>query len=68
MNAHEAALLAWQIEAKLCIPIHHLLWDTNEYEEATLDPNLFAQTYAKLGGNGRVLLPEVGKEIVIGAA
>ncbi len=68
MNAHEAALLAWQIEAKLCIPIHHLLWDRNDYEDATLDPNLFAQTSAKLGGKGRVLLPEIGKEIVIAAS
>lgn len=67
MNAHEAALLAWQIEARICIPTHHVLWDVFPYPEATLDANLFAQTYQKLEGKGRVVLPEVGKEIVIGA-
>ena len=68
MNAHEAALLAWQIEAKTAIPIHHVLWDSNSYEEATLDPNLFADTFAKLSGTGRAILPEVGQEIIIGGA
>jgi len=66
MNAHEAALLAWQIGAKTAIPIHHILWDTNPYEDATLDPNLFVDTYQNLGGKGRVVLPQVGEEIVIG--
>ena len=67
MNAHEAALLCWQIGARLSVPIHHLLWDKNEDVNATLDPNLFAQTYRNLGGQGRVIAPQVGEEIVIGS-
>jgi L-ascorbate 6-phosphate lactonase len=63
MNAHEAALMAWQLKAKSLIPHHHLLWSRPPekipaYE--TLDPNLFAATYAKLGGPAKVLLPAVG--------
>ena len=65
MNAHEAALLAWQIEARLVVPMHHLLWHKPEDAEATLDPKLLAQTYRKLGGAGRVVAPDVGEEIVI---
>lgn len=60
MDAHEAALLAWQLGASTAIPMHHLLWAGNSYSAATLDPQLFAETYRKLGGEGRVVLPEVG--------
>lgn len=64
MNAHEAALLAWQLGAQTVIPMHHILWDRNiGGDEATLDPQLFADTYRKLGGSGRVVLPEIGAEI-----
>ncbi|HVF11430.1 MAG TPA: MBL fold metallo-hydrolase [Abditibacteriaceae bacterium] len=64
MNAHEAALLCWQLGAKTVIPHHHLLWASNPGgEDATWDPNLFAQTYANLGGAGRVMLPEIGVEM-----
>lgn len=64
MNAHEAALLAWQLGAKIVIPMHHLLWDGNPGgPEATLDPTLFEETYRKLGGSGRVVLPDVGGAI-----
>jgi L-ascorbate 6-phosphate lactonase len=64
MNAHEAALLAWQLGVSVAIPMHHLLWDHNPGgDEATLDPQLFAGTYKKLGGIGRVVLPEIGCEI-----
>jgi len=64
MNAHEAALLAWQLEATTVIPMHHLLWAGNAGgPEATLDPALFEETYRKLGGTGRVVLPEVGGAI-----
>jgi L-ascorbate 6-phosphate lactonase len=61
MNAHEAALLAWQLDARTLIPHHHLLWAREKipaYE--TLDPNLFADTYRKLGGAAKVILPTVG--------
>jgi L-ascorbate 6-phosphate lactonase len=64
MNAHEAALLAWQLNVAIAIPMHHYLWDKNlGGEDATLDPQTFAGTYAKLGGAGRVIVPEVGGEI-----
>ena len=63
MNAHEAALLAWQLNARSVIPHHHILWSRPAdkipaYE--TLDANLFADTYRKLGGKAQVLLPPVG--------
>lgn len=66
MDAHEAALLAWQLGARVVIPMHHYLWAENSGSAAaTLDPRLFADTYARLGGIGRVVLPEVGQEICL---
>jgi L-ascorbate 6-phosphate lactonase len=69
MNAHEAALLAWHLDAGTLIPHHHLLWSREKipaYE--TLDPNLFAETYRKLGGAANVILPTVGGGYTITAA
>ena len=64
MDAYEAALLAWHLGVGVALPIHHLLWAvTSGKEEETLDPELFAITYARLGGSGKTLLPQVGKEI-----
>ena len=64
MNAHEAALLAWQLQPKVVIPMHHILWkDFSGGEQATLDPSLFADTYQRLGGTGRVKLLDVGEGI-----
>jgi L-ascorbate metabolism protein UlaG (beta-lactamase superfamily) len=64
MNAHEAALLAWHIRPKIAIPMHHILWkDFSGGEQATLDPQLFADTYARLGGSGEVRLLDVGESI-----
>lgn len=69
MDAHEAALLAWQLGASTVIPMHHYLWEGNPGgPEATLDPELFAGTYRNLGGVGRVVLPEVGQEIELKAS
>ncbi|MBP6506206.1 MAG: MBL fold metallo-hydrolase [Opitutaceae bacterium] len=64
MNAHEAALLAWHLNARTVIPHHHLIWERPPekipaYE--TLDPQLFADTYRKLGGTAQVLIPTVGE-------
>lgn len=68
MNAHEAAMLAWQLGAGTVIPIHHFLWATNSgTPEETLDPELFKSTYERLGGTGRAILPEVGAEIDLSA-
>jgi L-ascorbate 6-phosphate lactonase len=65
MNAFEAAMLAWQLNVQTAIPMHHLLWaNAAPNDDATLDPKLFAETYAKLGGGGRVVLPAIGEEIV----
>jgi L-ascorbate 6-phosphate lactonase len=64
MNAHEAALLAWHIRPKIAIPMHHILWkDFTGGEQATLDPQQFADTYARLGGSGQVRLLDVGEGI-----
>ena len=52
MNAHEAAMLAWQLGAGTVIPIHHFLWATNSgTPKETLDPELFKSTYERLGGD-----------------
>jgi L-ascorbate 6-phosphate lactonase len=66
MNAHEAALLAWQLGVNRVIPMHHRLWkDFTGGEQATLDPQLLVDTYRRLGGAGDVALPEVGEGIVL---
>jgi len=62
MNAHEAALLAWQIGPRIVVPMHHILWkDFTGGEQATLDPNLLADTYGRLGGTGQVKMLNVGE-------
>jgi L-ascorbate metabolism protein UlaG (beta-lactamase superfamily) len=66
MNAHEAALLAWQLGARTVVPMHHVLWkDFSGGEQATLDPQLLADTYRRLGGAGEVKLLEVGEGFVL---
>lgn len=72
MNAHEAALLAWQIEPRVVVPMHFGLWQDEGYTnlggEATLDPALFIETYRKLGGRAEVIVPEIGTRIVVAAS
>jgi len=64
MDAHEAALLAWRLDAGTVIPMHHYLWAGNAAEdEATLEPRLFAETYRRLGGEARVVIPELATAI-----
>ena len=66
MNAHEAALLAWQLGVKTVIPMHHRLWkDFTGGEQATLDPHLLVDTYRRLGGAGEVKLLEVGEGVAL---
>lgn len=68
MNVHEAALLAWQIDPGLIVPMHHLLWkDFSGGEQATLDPALLEDTYRRLGGRGRVASLSVGESVLIAA-
>jgi L-ascorbate 6-phosphate lactonase len=62
MNAHEAALLAWQLNVATVIPMHHRLWkESPNREQATLDPQVFATTYRRLGGSGEVKILEIGE-------
>ncbi|MBX3012556.1 MAG: MBL fold metallo-hydrolase [Caldilineaceae bacterium] len=68
MNAHEAALLAWQLKVKQVIPMHHRLWkDFTGGEQATLDPQLLVDTYQRLGGVGQVTPLAVGEGILLHA-
>lgn len=68
MNAHEAALLAWQLKVKQVIPMHHRLWkDFTGGEQATLDPHLLVETYQRLGGTGDVTLLAVGEGLLLRA-
>ncbi len=61
MNAHEAALLAWQLGSRLVYPNHFGMWAPQHYGPgATLDPAVFKQTYQRLGGTGAVRVPGVG--------
>ena len=66
MNAHEAALLAWQLGSKMVVPMHHILWkDFNSGEQATLDPQLLVDTYHRLGGTGVVRPLAVGESVTL---
>jgi L-ascorbate metabolism protein UlaG (beta-lactamase superfamily) len=66
MNAHEAALLGWQLGAGTLVPMHHILWrDFTGGEQATLDPQLLVDTYRRLGGTGAVKLLDVGEGFVL---
>ena len=69
MNAHEAALLAWQLGAQVLYPNHFNMWAAAKYGPgATLDPARFEQTYHALGGTGRVRVPGVGALELLHAA
>ncbi len=69
MNAHEAAMLAWQQGARLAVPFHYGLWRDPDYGEgATLDPQVFAGTYGKLNPAGRVHILEPAARVVVDAA
>ena len=68
MNAHEAALLAWQLGARTVVPMHHLLWkEFSGGEQATLDPQLLVETYRRLGGGGTVRALQVGEGMLLSA-
>jgi L-ascorbate 6-phosphate lactonase len=67
MNAHEAAMLAWQQKTHLAVPFHYGLWSDEGYGEgATLDPAIFVETYHRLDPQGRTFVLTAGKEVVIG--
>jgi L-ascorbate 6-phosphate lactonase len=69
MNAHEAALLAWLQEARLAIPFHYGLWPDEGYGPgATIDPQLFVETYRRLNPGGRTLVLQPGLPVVVDAS
>jgi L-ascorbate 6-phosphate lactonase len=69
MNAYEAALLAWHVGAKVSIPMHYNMWEPEVFGPgATLDPQIFAETYRKLGGTNEVQILEVGEIVTFGAS
>ena len=64
MDAHEAALMAWHLGSSIVVPIHHYLWAvTTGTAEETLNPELFVNTYGRLGGPGKAIVPTIGEEI-----
>jgi L-ascorbate 6-phosphate lactonase len=66
MNAHEAALLSWLQGARLAMPFHYGLWRDADYGEgATLDPQLFVDTYHRLNPEGQTLVLSPGTAVVI---
>ena len=66
MNAHEAALLAWQQRTRLAIPFHYGLWQDADYGAgATLDPGLFVNTYHRLDPAGATLVLEPAAPVVV---
>jgi L-ascorbate 6-phosphate lactonase len=56
-DAEEAAFLAWKVRPKVAIPNHYDMWSAEDFGPgATLDPTVFAETLARLGGvEARVL-------------
>ena len=69
MNAHEAALLIWQVAPRIAVPMHYGMWPPEQYGPgATLDPELFRDTFTRLGGESEVRLLEPGEIVVFGHA
>lgn len=65
MNAHEAALLAWHVAPRVAVPMHYGMWPDEQYGPgATLDPQIFRHTLARLGSETTVQVLEPG-EIVL---
>jgi L-ascorbate 6-phosphate lactonase len=62
MNAHEAALLVWQVAPRIAVPMHYGMWPEEQYGPgATLDPATFRDTLALLGSKTAVQVPEPGE-------
>ena len=61
MNAHEAALLTWQVAPRIAVPMHYGMWPDEQYGSgATLDPETFRDTLARLGSDTAVQVLEPG--------
>jgi len=62
MNAHEAALLVWQVAPRIAVPMHYGMWPKEQYGPgATLDPVTFGDTLARLGSETVVQVLEPGE-------
>jgi L-ascorbate 6-phosphate lactonase len=69
MNAHEAALLVWQVAPRVAVPMHYGMWSAEQYGPgATLDPAVFRDTLAHLGGETVVQVLEPGEISIISAS
>jgi L-ascorbate metabolism protein UlaG (beta-lactamase superfamily) len=71
MNAHEAALTAWQLKPRVAVRMHYGMWTEEDYRyhgaapDATPDPSLFSATLAKLSKRIRVRKLEVGRVVTL---
>ena len=62
MNAHEAALLTWQVAPRIAVPMHYGMWPEEQYGTgATLDPATFRDTLSRLGSETSVQVQEPGE-------
>jgi len=72
MNAHEAALLAWELKPRTVVPMHYGLWAAKDYRYggaapgATPDPTVFEATLRKLSSRIRIETLEVGRTVILG--
>ena len=65
MSSREAALLAHQLGVARAVPMHYGMWADADYgADATLDPSVFVETCARLGGPPTAVL-EVGVPVEI---
>jgi L-ascorbate 6-phosphate lactonase len=57
MNAREAALMAHELEPSVAVPSHYGMWAPENYgPTATLDPQIFVDYCARLGGPPTLVL------------
>jgi len=67
MNAHEAALLVWQVAPRFAVPMHYGMWPEEQYGPgATLDPATFRDTLVRLGSETEVEVLEPGQIMLFG--
>lgn len=66
MNAYEAALLVFQQQAAIGIPMHYGLWRDEDYGPgATLDPSEFADTLGRLVPSTVACIPRPGQLLML---
>jgi L-ascorbate metabolism protein UlaG (beta-lactamase superfamily) len=62
LNADEAALLMYVVAPRIAVPMHYNMWNPEAFgQDATLDPQQFANTHAKLEGTAEVQVLNVGE-------